>query len=64
MFKHYFEGIENVEVGPIIGLVIFFIFFIYIVYQVVVASKGYISKMGNMPLDDNSDEPQEKKSTT
>lgn len=27
MFKHYFEGAENVAIGPIIGLVIFFVFF-------------------------------------
>lgn len=62
MFKHYFEGIENVEVGPIIGLVIFFTFFLYLLYQVFITDKGFISKMGNMPLDD--DQENEKKSST
>jgi len=60
MFKHYFEGIENVEVGPIIGLVIFFVFFLVLVYKVVKTDSGFISKMGNMPLDDQ-DENESKK---
>jgi cytochrome c oxidase cbb3-type subunit 4 len=55
MFKHYFEGIENIEVGPIIGLVIFFVFFVVLIYLVVKADSGFISKMGNMPLDDEDE---------
>ena len=54
MFKHYFEGIEYIEVGPIIGLAIFFVFFIILVYLVVKADPGFISKMEKMPLDDDS----------
>ena len=64
MFKHYFEGIENVEVGPIIGLIIFFVFFIYIVYQVIIAGKGYISKMENLPFEDEPNNNQENKTST
>ena len=55
MFKHYFEGIEHIEIGPIIGLVIFFVFFIVLIYVVVKADSGFISKMGNMPLDDENE---------
>ena len=54
MFKHYFEGIEYIEVGPIIGLAIFFVFFVILVYLVVKADPGFISKMEKMPLDDDS----------
>ena len=64
MFKHYFEGIDYVEVGPIIGLVIFFIFFIYIIYHTVTAGKGYISKMENMPLEKDADDNQIDKTST
>ena len=46
MFKHYFEGIENIEVGPIIGLIIFFVFFVVLIYLVVKADSGFISKNG------------------
>ena len=64
MFKHYFEGIEYIEVGPIIGLAIFFVFFIILVYLVVKADPGFISKMEKMPLDDDSGgKPDSPKST-
>lgn len=63
MFKHYFEGIEYIAVGPIIGLAIFLVFFIVLVYLVVTADSGFISKMANMPLDDDS-EAKEKEPTS
>ena len=63
MFKHYFEGIENIEVGPIIGLIIFFVFFVVLIYLVVKADSGFISKMENMPLDDE-DENDNKQSSS
>ena len=64
MFKHYFEGIQYIEVGPIIGLVVFFVFFIYLVYQVVKTDKAFISKMENLPFEDGvKDEKDQSKST-
>ena len=54
MFKHYFEGAENIEVGPVISLVIFFVFFIVLLYWVFKADKGFIKKMKDLPLDDNT----------
>jgi Na+-transporting methylmalonyl-CoA/oxaloacetate decarboxylase gamma subunit len=63
MFKHYFEGIEYIAVGPIIGLAIFFVFFVVLIYLVVKADSGFISKMANMPLDDDT-ESKEKSSTS
>ena len=53
MFKNYFQDIQYIEVGPVIGLTIFFVFFIVLIYLVVKADKGFISKMKNLPLDDD-----------
>ena len=64
MFKHYFEGIEYIAVGPIIGLAIFFVFFVVLIYLVVKADSGFISRMANMPLDDDSSEAKEDSSTS
>ncbi len=64
MFKHYFEGAEHITVGPLISLGIFFGFFIILLYWVFKADKGFIKKMGDMPLDDGTvadDKSQEKK---
>lgn len=64
MFKHYFEGIEYIAVGPIIGLIVFFVFFIVMVYLVVKTDPGFISKMEKMPLDDeHSSNPENSTST-
>ena len=54
MFKHYFEGIENIAVGPIISLLIFFIFFVVLLYWVFKTDKEFIKKMEEMPLHDNT----------
>ena len=64
MFKHYFEGVEYITVGPIIGLIIFLVFFIVLVYMVVKADPRFISKMENMPLDDEVISEQDKSNTT
>ncbi len=64
MFKHYFEGAENIAVGPVISLIIFFVFFIGLLYWVFKVDKSFIKKMEDMPLNDNSvadQDSQEKK---
>jgi len=58
MFKHYFDGIDYIEVGPIIGLVVFFVFFVFLVYQVIKTDPHFISKMENLPLEDEADSKQ------
>ncbi len=55
MFKKYFEGIENIEVGPIISLTIFFIFFLILLYRVFKMDKGAVKKLKDLPLDDNKE---------
>lgn len=51
MFKNYFEGIENIEIGPVISLTIFFLFFVGLIIWVLKADKKYINKMKNLPFD-------------
>jgi len=52
MFKHYFEQIENIEIGPVISLSIFFVFFILLILWVIKADKSHIKKMEQLPLKD------------
>jgi Ca2+/Na+ antiporter len=52
-FSRYFEGIENIEIWPIISLVIFIIFFVVLLYGVFKMDKKYVQKMENMPLEKN-----------
>ena len=52
------ESIEGVEIYPIISLVIFVGMFIVAMLYIVKMDKGFISKMGNLPL--GNDELNEK----
>lgn len=52
MFKHYFEQIHQVEIWPIISMSIFFIFFLGLILWVIKMDKGYVSKMKNLPVND------------
>ena len=52
MFKYIYELIENVEIYPIVSLLIFFIFFVALILYVFFVDKGYIDKMKNIPLED------------
>lgn len=52
MFKHYFEQIDQVEIWPIISLIIFFIFFVCLILWVVSVDKKYIQEMEQLPMDD------------
>ena len=51
MFKYYFDRVENVEIWPIISLIIFFVFFIGLIIWLFKIDKGYINKMKNLPLE-------------
>lgn len=52
MFKHYFEQVNNVEIWPIISLIIFITFFIGLLIWVVKVDKKYINDMSNLPMED------------
>ncbi|MBO6662822.1 MAG: cytochrome C oxidase Cbb3 [Roseivirga sp.] len=54
MFKYYFEQVHNVEVWPIISLIIFFVFFVGLIGYVWKMRKDYAEHMGDLPLSDES----------
>lgn len=64
MFKNYFQDIQYIEVGPVIGLIIFFVFFVVLVYLVLRTDKVYITKMKNLPLEDTEVSHQDKTTST
>jgi len=56
MFKHYFERIENIEIWPVMALIIFFLFFTGLLFYTFKMDKKYIKKMENMPLESDDTE--------
>lgn len=54
MFKYYFERIQDIEVFPVISLLIFVIFFISLLIWVVKADKQYIRSMEHLPLEEST----------
>ena len=52
MFKHYFEQIHNIEIWPIISLIIFFVFFTFTMIWIFFLDKKYVEKMTRLPFDE------------
>jgi hypothetical protein len=57
MIKGHMETIDGVEIFPIISLLIFFLFFCGLFYRVFTASKGYITNMKELPLEPDTQQP-------
>ncbi len=51
--KGNLENIDNVQIYPMISLMIFFIFFIGLFYWVITAKKAHIEEVSNIPLENN-----------
>lgn len=49
--KGNLENIDNVQIYPMISLLIFFIFFVALFYWVITAKKEHIKEVSNIPLD-------------
>lgn len=60
MFKHYFEGVENVELGPLVSLVIFFVFFLAMIFWIFKMDKSFFDRMKNLPMDDSKPDSKSK----
>jgi hypothetical protein len=56
MFSHYFEQINNIELFPVISLLLFFTLFIFLVIRVIYLKKDYLNRMRELPLDLNKNE--------
>ncbi len=59
MHKEILRSIENIEIYPIISLLIFVLFFLGMFIWVIKVDKGYVDHMRGMPF---SDEPKNKRS--
>jgi len=51
--KGNLENIDNVQIYPLISLLIFFFFFVALFYWVATASKEHIKEVSNIPLENN-----------
>jgi len=56
MFKYYFEQIQNVEIWPIISLILFFVFFTLTIVRIFLMDKKHIDRMKNLPLSEDEGE--------
>ncbi len=61
MYKQILQSVHNVEIWPIISLVIFFVFFVLMIIWVIKTDKKYIQKMKELPMNDGTmNDPSEK----
>lgn len=54
--KGHMDSIQDIEIFPIISLLIFFTFFAALFIWVVTAKKKYIDEVSNLPLENDEDE--------
>lgn len=54
MYKNVLQAIENIEIWPIISLIIFFLFFLGVLIYIVRVDKGFIQRMKELPLEDGT----------
>lgn len=59
MFKHYFERIQDVEIWPIVSLVIFFLFFLLVLFRIVFMDKKQVRELKNLPFEEGELEEQD-----
>lgn len=52
--KGNLERIDDVQIYPMISLLIFFVFFVGLFYWVITAKKEHIDEVSNIPLEDNN----------
>ena len=50
-FKHNLTGMLNVEIYPLISLIMFTLFFAVMLWYVIKLSKNRVTEMSAMPLD-------------
>ncbi|WP_339866235.1 cbb3-type cytochrome c oxidase subunit 3 [uncultured Algoriphagus sp.] len=55
MYKEVLRSMENVEIFPIISLVIFVLFFIGMAIWALRVPKDYIEHMSSLPMDDDKE---------
>lgn len=53
MYKEVLRSIEDIEIMPLISLVVFMLFFIGMFIWVVTVDKKYVDHMKSLPLNDD-----------
>jgi hypothetical protein len=59
VFKHYFERIQDVEIWPIVSLIIFFLFFLLVLFRIVFMDKKQVRELKNLPFEEGELEEQD-----
>ncbi|HET8804116.1 MAG TPA: CcoQ/FixQ family Cbb3-type cytochrome c oxidase assembly chaperone [Aequorivita sp.] len=54
--KGNLENIDNVQIYPMISLLIFFVFFVVLFYWVITAKKEHIAEVSNIPLEEDTNQ--------
>ena len=57
MYKEILRSIDNIEIYPIISLIIFLLFFVGMFIRVVKTPKDHIRHMESLPFDENDSTP-------
>ena len=57
MYKEVLRSIENIEIFPIISLLIFVLFFLGVFVWVLRVPKSYVDHMSSLPMDEDDSKP-------
>ena len=57
--KGNLENIDDVQIYPMISLLIFFVFFVVLFYWVFTAKKDHITEVSNIPLENDTNNQNE-----
>jgi cytochrome c oxidase cbb3-type subunit 4 len=64
MYKDVLRSIDNIAIWPVISFVIFFLFFLGLLWWTFSVDKKFISRMSNMPMDDDQQDVKSPESQT
>ena len=53
MYRNILQSIQDIQIWPVIGLIIFFVFFIGVLISTIKTDRNLVEKMKNLPLDEN-----------
>ncbi len=53
MYKNVLQSIEGITIYPIISFIVFGLFFIVMLIWLIRADKNYLSRMSNLPLEND-----------
>lgn len=54
MYKQVLNSISDIDLFPVISLILFVSFFVLMLIRVIYTRKDYVEHMSNLPLDEDS----------